>query len=306
MIQHPKILYLLSAPLVAPDGSPLDALDMKAEKDAIVRELSACKRAGSLRIGVATIDELARSVEEEFNILHVSSHGYEEFLLFEDGKGGSQPVTGDYLKKLIRMGCFELAIVSACHSEKIGALLVEAGILHVAAIKCDVPVLDHAAIVFVGQFFRSLFRGDSVQKAFEMAQLLVEGNPELMKMKRHLEFTAYRKKKPFVPEEKKFVLLPEESTHLDPLLSQKGPQGTLAIEEPTPSESNLPVKPQTFTGRSAEMHAIISNLVTNRFVTITGVGGIGKTILAIEVARWLCSRSFFPDGAQPLWCNFLI
>ncbi|KYK30680.1 MAG: hypothetical protein AYK19_17970 [Theionarchaea archaeon DG-70-1] len=119
MIHHPKILWLFSAPLVAPDGSPSDALDMKAERDAIVRELAGCEKAVSLRIGYATINELARSIAEEFNFLHVSCHGHEEFLLFEDGKGGSQPITGDYLKELIRMRGFELAIVSACHSERI-------------------------------------------------------------------------------------------------------------------------------------------------------------------------------------------
>ncbi len=104
MIKHPKILYLYSAPLVAPDGKPLDALDMKAEKNAIIHELSTCKKEISFRIGVATVDELAKSIEEGFNILHVSSHGHEEFLLFEDGRGGSQPVTGDHLKRFIQTG----------------------------------------------------------------------------------------------------------------------------------------------------------------------------------------------------------
>jgi len=297
-IRHPRILCLFSAPLVAPDGEPLDALDMKAERDSIVRELSECEKEIHLRIEYATIDELARSIAEEFNILHVSGHGHEEFLLFEDGKGGSQPVRGDYLKRLIRLGGpFELAVVSACHSGRIGEMLVEAGIRHVVAIKCDVPVLDKAAVAFIGQFFRSLFQGDSVLKAFEMAKLLVEGNPELMKVRSQLEFIAYTREIPFVPEEKKFILLPEDITaHLDPLLSEEAPHGTLLLEEPVLSRTNLPVKPQTFTGRSVEMYDIINELVTNRLVTITGVGGIGKTVVGIEVARWFCSRNYFPDG----------
>ncbi|MBU7017340.1 MAG: tetratricopeptide repeat protein [Theionarchaea archaeon] len=296
MITHPKILYLVSAPFVAADGSPLNVLDMKSERDVLVRELSSCKRACFLRIGSSTVDELTRGVEEGFNILFVSCHGHQESLLFEDGKGGSQPVSGDYLKKLIGAGrSFKLAFVSACHSEKIGALLVEAGIPHVVAVKSDVPVLDQAAIVFVGQFFRSLFRGESVQKAFDMAKLRVEGSSELWKIRTHLDFVAYKKKGQILPEEKKFVLLPSDVTHSDFLLSEI-PEGLLAIEENPPSPSNLPVKPRSFMGRSQEMHAVINELFLNRMVSVTGAGGIGKTTLAIEVARWICAHSWFPDG----------
>ncbi len=298
MITHPKILCLFSAPLVAPDGEPLDALDMKAERDSIVRELSACQKRILLRIGYATVDELVKSIAEEFNILHLSGHGCEEFLLLEDGKGGSQPVPGDYLRRLIRLGGpFELAIVSGCHSGQIGEKLAEAGIPHVVAIRCDVPVLDLAATVFIGQFLRTLFQGGSVKKAFDMAKFMVEGNPDVMKMKPQLKFMAFKKGIPFIPEEKKFVLLPEESAaHSEPLLSRKAPQGTLIVEESKASRTNLPVKPLSFMGRSAEMYDVITELFENRLVTITGVGGIGKTVLAIEVARWFCSRSHFPDG----------
>ncbi|MGD2248964.1 MAG: tetratricopeptide repeat protein [Candidatus Methanofastidiosia archaeon] len=297
MINYPKILYLYSAPLIALDGCPLDTLDITAERGALVQELTTCKKEILLRIGYATVDELAKSIGEEFNILYISSHGHEKFLLFEDGKGGCQPITGDYLKKLIGMGKVELAVVTACYSEKIGKILVEAGIPHVIAVKSDVPVLDHAALVFIGQFFRSLFQGSSVQKAFDMATVLVEGNPELMKMQPELQVIAHKKEVVFVPEKEKFVLLPEDTAaHKDTLLSKKVREGSLTLEEPVLSRTNLPVKPQTFTGRSVEMYDLINELITTRLVTITGAGGIGKTMVAIEVARWFCSRTYFPDG----------
>lgn len=296
--QQPKILCLFSAPLVTPDGDPLVALNVAEEREAIVSELTACNRQVLLRVGFATIDQLAQGIEEGFNILLLSGHGHQDFLLFEDGKGGSQPVSGDYLKRLIGTGGpFELAIVSACHSEPIAKMLVEAGIRHVIAIRCDVPVLDSAAITFIGQFYRSLFRGDSIQKAFEMAKLLVEGNPDLMKIKPQLELMAAKKGEPFVAEEDKFVLLPaDDSFHLDPLISEEVPEGVLSIEETKRSKENLSGRPQSFTGRSTDLHAVINALLANRFVTVTGVGGIGKTTLAIECVRWFNSRGYFPDG----------
>ena len=49
--------------------------------------------------------------------------------------------------------------------------------------------------------------------------------------------------------------------------------------------SNLPVGPSEFIGRSAAIAHISEVLLTHRAVTLTGPAGIGKTALAIEVAR---------------------
>jgi tetratricopeptide (TPR) repeat protein len=298
-IEHPKILCLFSAPLVGPTGAPLSALDVAAEQTAIVRELTALNRGLTLRIGFATTDELALGIADRFNILHLSGHGHPDFLVFEDGKGGSQPVGGDYLKRLIGTGGpFELAVVSACHSEPLAQKLVEAGVRHAVAIRCDFPVLDTAATAFIKEFYRSLFRGEVIQKAFEMAKLLVEGNPELMKIKPYLQMMAGQEGEPYVPEEDKFLLLPtgDPSFHLGPLISGEIAAGEPLIERPKVSRHNLPVRPRSFTGRSGEMHELINELLSNRFVTVTGTGGTGKTTLAVEVARWFQARGHFPDG----------
>jgi len=276
----------------------VDALDIDTERDTIVRQLAAYNRRIDLRIGIMTTDELDQGIADHFNILHLSCHGNQDFLLFEDGKGGSHTVPGDYLKKLIGVGGpFELAIVSACHSEKIGQMLNEAGINHVVAIHYDVPVLDKSATTFAEYFYRHLIRGETIQKAFDTAKLLVEGNPELSKIKPQLELMAIEGGKTFVPEEDKFVLLPLDSPsfHQDPLVSNI-PQGELSIEELKKSVTNLPGRPNSFTGRSIEMYTIINELLISQLVTVTGAGGIGKTTLAVEVARWFHSRGHFQDG----------
>ncbi|MFZ2406104.1 MAG: tetratricopeptide repeat protein, partial [Methylobacter sp.] len=119
--------------------------------------------------------------------------------------------------------------------------------------------------------------------------------PELMKIKPQLEFIAHEKKEPFVAEESKFVLLPKDLPHLDPLISKEVASGELTIREKK-SKAYLPGRPQSFTGRSIEMYAILNELLANRLVTVKGAGGIGKTTLAIEVARWFVSRGHFKDG----------
>ena len=57
---------------------------------------------------------------------------------------------------------------------------------------------------------------------------------------------------------------------------------------------NLPVALTTFIGRTAELEAVTSLLQAHRLVTLTGVGGVGKTRLALEAARH-ASDAYF-DG----------
>ncbi|MFP3915195.1 MAG: adenylate/guanylate cyclase domain-containing protein [Actinomycetota bacterium] len=58
--------------------------------------------------------------------------------------------------------------------------------------------------------------------------------------------------------------------------------------------SNLPEALTSFVGRTAEMEGISELLHGHRLITLTGVGGTGKTRLALEVARRRADR--YPDG----------
>jgi predicted ATPase/DNA-binding CsgD family transcriptional regulator len=57
---------------------------------------------------------------------------------------------------------------------------------------------------------------------------------------------------------------------------------------------NLPVETTTFVGRRREIADIRRLISAGRLVTLTGIGGVGKTRLAIQVARDL--RRAFPEG----------
>ena len=67
------------------------------------------------------------------------------------------------------------------------------------------------------------------------------------------------------------------------------------IEAATP-RNNLPLQLTSFIGREEERAEIIDLVKTNRLVTLSGAGGIGKTRLSLEVAREALNS--FPDG---LW-----
>jgi predicted ATPase/class 3 adenylate cyclase len=58
--------------------------------------------------------------------------------------------------------------------------------------------------------------------------------------------------------------------------------------------NNLPAERTNFIGRDADLAAVREHLATNQLVTLVGVGGSGKTRLAIKAASGELER--FPDG----------
>ena len=63
---------------------------------------------------------------------------------------------------------------------------------------------------------------------------------------------------------------------------------------PSSALTNLPKAVSELIGRDTELRSVSDLLLTHRLITLTGAGGIGKTRLAIEVARRMLPRN--PDG----------
>ena len=61
-----------------------------------------------------------------------------------------------------------------------------------------------------------------------------------------------------------------------------------------PIPGNLRPKTTSFIGRESELTEVVAAVRAHRLVALTGVGGVGKTRLALEVATQLASE--FPDG----------
>jgi DNA-binding SARP family transcriptional activator/predicted ATPase len=87
--------------------------------------------------------------------------------------------------------------------------------------------------------------------------------------------------------------------------SAAAPAAKVAVVLPhTPVPHSLPYPPTAFVGRAAEVHAQVARLrdPTCRLLTLVGPGGIGKTRLALEVARAFVTprgdraQTLFPEG----------
>lgn len=63
-------------------------------------------------------------------------------------------------------------------------------------------------------------------------------------------------------------------------------------------ERRLPISATSFVGREEEVELVLSRLATHRWITITGMGGIGKSRLGLAVAeRWSGPAVFVPLAA---------
>ncbi|MGY1643703.1 BTAD domain-containing putative transcriptional regulator [Geodermatophilus sp. SYSU D00703] len=68
------------------------------------------------------------------------------------------------------------------------------------------------------------------------------------------------------------------------------PVHTAAIPSPEPARHRLPVRLTSFLGRETDLQRVGGLLQAARLVTVTGPGGVGKTSLALEVARAAAER----------------
>ena len=84
---------------------------------------------------------------------------------------------------------------------------------------------------------------------------------------------------------------------------KRGDRTTVSLPPLLPlSRSSLPPQPTPFIGREAEL-AQIETLLANpdcRLLTLLGVGGIGKTRLALEAARRLLESASIPNPQSPI------
>ena len=83
------------------------------------------------------------------------------------------------------------------------------------------------------------------------------------------------------------------------VVAQSPPQASFALlatatHPPDTRRHNLPAELTSFVGRRKELLELPRVLASSRLLSLTGVGGVGKTRLAVRLARELVSE--FPDG----------
>jgi formylglycine-generating enzyme required for sulfatase activity len=297
-----QILILFSAPLLKEDLEPVENLAIQPEIEAIASVLEDISHpiAVEIVVKVATSKTLQDAFSSRVKplIIHFIGHGMREVdstaLVLEDEVGITRSFTEKELEIALsnqKQPPCQLALLNACHSEKLALAFVKAGVPHVIGIDAEDKILDVAARCFSQRLYQALFNQDEIVNAFLVSRDAVKLDD---KLKTIFNAETFELGVNFY-EAFKFRLLPQ-SSHNKSLIIE--PANSRSVIYPQWSNTNISRDDPNFVGRRQEIHQVIKVLVEKeqRCLALHGMGGIGKTALAYAIGRWLHERERYRDG----------
>jgi len=307
MFSEPLVLCYIDSHQTVQKSPVLLQVDHSSEQETVKKILRTSKNEVRYRSFVATQAGLGECLNMKPKAIHFCGHGVKnnqenflfmrddegDFLIFEDEEGKADFMSCRALKNLLREKKLEDTIdfvfVASCHSYLVGEVFKEAGAKHVICVGRDEKILDKACQEFTNHFYQAYFTGNfTVCEAFRNA-------------KEHLK--SIRGLPP--GEENKFVILYEESlfqghtcTSFFPSTNLRNEHGKGGLKDltPVPTFHKIPSRVEHFMGRHIELHEVIKLIRSQRFVTIKGIPGIGKSSLCREAVNFLLDRNAFQDG----------
>ena len=251
----------------------------------------------------------AAAAKQPFDVVHFDGHGvYDRIhglggLCFEDPRDSQKLheremafVDAREMASVVREHRIPLVFLEACQSAQaetdptasVAAKLLEEGVTSVVAMSHS--VLVETARRFVQAFYAALAEGARVGQAMLAGQQALYGDPYRGKI---MGAGDLHLRDWFVP-----VLYQEE--HDPQLITALLPQAVrqLQAQQRRLSLGALPEPPpHHFQGRSRELLALERLLHDHPYAVVRGQGGMGKTTLAVELARWLVRTGRFRRAA---------
>ena len=177
-----RILSLVSAPS---DAEPIDAKRERVRLTTALEPLVAAHAVSIDWLDDPTLLGLTRQLDDhDYHVLHFIGHGgYEEamedgVLLFEDGEGRSDRVSGEQLGQILRdQLTMRLVVLNACEGARVAAddpfsgvatRLIHHGIPSVIGMQFEIS--DRAAILFASDFYAAIANGKPIDAAMARAR----------------------------------------------------------------------------------------------------------------------------------------
>jgi tetratricopeptide (TPR) repeat protein len=246
--------------------------------------------------------EKAEAEGHPFQVVHFDGHGVYDptvglgKLCFEnpaDAKANllvrrAELVDAGRLGALLRERRVPLFVLDACESARtdqavtasVAARLLQAGVGSVLAMTHS--VLVETARRLVGRFYRGIAQGERIGGALVAAEHELRDDPVRGRVAGPKGPEELRLLDWFVP-----VLFQEEGGDLQLLSAGPADPRDLAADREG-REGELPEAPaHGFVGRARKLLEVQRRLRDRRVLALVGEGGLGKTALAVECARWL-------------------
>ena len=313
-----RVLLISPRPEFADDqGNPVGYIDHRISAKALVQ---AVEELGEDLVQVDLLPsptfpamkaalKQAKDKGEPYDVVHFDGHGVYDrrvglgYLCFEAhrdrhklGKRLLELVNAQELAAEMRGYGVPLFFLEACQSAQtsddpmasVAAKLLEEGVGSVVAMSHS--VLVETARRFVEPFYRTLAEGKRVGDAMMAGQATLYGDPYRFKIMGAgiLELQDW-----FVP-----VLYQDEA---DPQLftvTVGEAAARLARERRENQLGQLPPEPEHhFVGRSRQLLHLERLLQQEPYAVVRGSGGLGKTALTVELARWLVQSGRFQRAA---------
>ena len=302
-----RVLLLSPRPEVDKGGRPVGYIDHRASALPLIEAVESLGQA-MVKVDIlhpptlpAMVKALkkARKDNDPYEIVHFDGHGLFDprvglaALCFEDPKDSQKLgqrllhlVSATELAAELQQYGVPLFYLDACKSaqsakdpqESVAAKLLEEGVGSVIAMSHT--VLVETSRRFVEAFYQALAEGQRVGDAMLAGQLALYGDPYRLKIRGAGELTLQDW---FVP-----VLYQEE--HDPQLFTVKIGEAAarLATKRRELNLGKMPSAPEhSFVGRSRMLLHLERLLEQEPYVVIRGSGGLGKTAVATELARWL-------------------
>ena len=260
---------------------------LRAEDECVSRELELAKEnCDSDKIRNASYNDIARYLQlnrDNVVVFHFGGHSNSYSLLLETSTGDVEEAHKEGLIPLLTgQKGLQLVFLNGCANKGQAKDLIAEGIPVVIA--TNKAIQDSVASDFACAFYASLASGANIEDAFKEAEARVKGrrnlksselyDPELISEARTLDI-----EEPDV-NEVPWELYGDKAAR-QWKLDQKPSKEPLTL-----ISNNLPNRNPNFTGRQDLLEALEANLKQGKTTAITqaihGLGGVGKTQLAIE------------------------
>ena len=295
-----RVLAVVSRPdeegFLDPRYTPEAILEALADRPEVSVDFS---RPATLKALVAALEQ-AKDDERPYHVVHFDGHGttipHEAgigALCFEQDDGRLDLVRADQFGDLMSRYRIPLVVLEACRTatktfarETVPGALLRHGVGSVLAMGMAVHV-DMTRELMAG-FYESLGRGQPIGNASQAAR-----NAVYAQKHRRTRIAADA---PTIELQDWFVPQLYQGGADPKLLAKKKQSRKKKRAEPT--FAGFPPEPRAgFQGRGRELHKLERLLTRERAVVVHAPGGMVKTAISREAARWWLRTGMFPDGA---------